>query len=174
MDDPRASVARIAQRLATPESTVRHRLNRLVKSGTIEFGVMTNPRQLGYAAWAMIQVQAAPTQIRSVAHRLAAAPEVYFVMITTGTFNIVATAVFRSNEDFLDFITRALSRISGVVQVSTASVLQVVKRTLALGLPHEQAGPRTQSAPAGTGPAAGPSDRPTSRSRRAAPRGARA
>jgi Lrp/AsnC family transcriptional regulator for asnA, asnC and gidA len=174
MDDPRASVARIAQRLATPESTVRHRLNRLVQNGTIEFGVMTNPRQLGYAAWAMIQVQAAPTQIRSVARRLAAAPEVYFVMITTGTFNIVATAVFRSNEDFLDFVTRALSRVPGVAQVSTASVLQVVKRTLALGLPQEQAGPRTRSAPAGTGPAARPSDRPTARSRRAAPRQARA
>src|SRR5262249_10550468 len=36
-DDARSSVAGIAGRLRVPESTVRHRLNRLVKEGVVEF-----------------------------------------------------------------------------------------------------------------------------------------
>ena len=38
-DDARSSVVRIAGRLRVPESTVRHRLNRLVREG-----VMKSPR----------------------------------------------------------------------------------------------------------------------------------
>jgi Lrp/AsnC family transcriptional regulator for asnA, asnC and gidA len=103
--DPRGSVARIASRLAMPESTVRHRLNRLVRQGLIEFTVMTNPLQLGYQIWAIVEIQAEMPKIRAVA------------------------AVFRSNQELLDFITRRLSRVSGIVRTTTSSVLEVVKRT---------------------------------------------
>jgi Lrp/AsnC family transcriptional regulator for asnA, asnC and gidA len=128
-DNPRASVARIASRLAMPESTVRHRLNRLVRRGLIEFTVMTNPLQLGYQIWAIVEIQAEMPKIRAVARSLAAAPEVYFVGITTGGYDVLAAAVFRSNQGLLDFITRRLSRVPGIVRTTTSSVLEVVKRT---------------------------------------------
>ncbi len=127
--DPRGSVARIASRLSMPESTVRHRLNRLVRQGLIEFTVMTNPLQLGYQIWAIVEIQAEMPKIRAVAKSLADAPEVYFVGITTGGYDVLAAAVFRSNQELLDFITRRLSRVSGIVRTTTSSVLEVVKRT---------------------------------------------
>jgi DNA-binding Lrp family transcriptional regulator len=124
--NPRGSVARIASRLAMPESTVRHRL---VRRGLVEFTVMTNPLQLGYQIWAIVEIQAAMPKIRAVAKSLAAAPEVYFVGITTGGYDILAAAVFRSNQELLDFITRRLSRVPGIVRTTTSSMLEVVKRT---------------------------------------------
>jgi Lrp/AsnC family transcriptional regulator for asnA, asnC and gidA len=127
--DARGSVAKIASRLALPESTVRHRLNRLVRRGLIEFTVMTNPLQLGYQIWAVVEIQAEMPKIRSVARSLAEAPEVYFVGITTGGYDVLAAAVFRSNQELLDFITRRLSRVPGIVRTTTSSVLEVVKRT---------------------------------------------
>jgi Lrp/AsnC family transcriptional regulator for asnA, asnC and gidA len=136
-EDARRSVASIAEELGLPESTVRHRLNRLVKQGVVEFTALTNPLQLGYQIWAIVEIQAELKQIRPVAKRLAAAPEVYFVGITTGGYDVLAGAVFRSNADLLDFITGRLSRIPGITRSSTSSVLEVVKRTMTFPLPAD-------------------------------------
>lgn len=138
--DARSSVARIASQWGMAESTVRHHLNRLVQRGIVEFAMMMNPLQFGYQIWAVIDVQAEIPKIRSVAHRLALAPEVYFVGITTGSHDVFVAAVFRSNQDLLDFITKRLSRIPGIVRTSTSSILEIVKRTSAFGLPQEAAG----------------------------------
>lgn len=140
--DARRSVASIADELGIPESTVRHRLNRLVRRGLVEFAALTNPLQLGYQIWAIIEVQAELRKIRPVAKRLAAAPEVYFVGITTGGYDVLAAAVFRSNDELLDFITRRLSSIPGIVRTSTSSVLEVVKRTMTFPLPDRRAAHR--------------------------------
>lgn len=56
-DDPRRPVASIAQELGTPESTVRHRLNRLVRHRIVEFSAVTDPFRLGYRIWALIEIQ---------------------------------------------------------------------------------------------------------------------
>jgi Lrp/AsnC family transcriptional regulator for asnA, asnC and gidA len=133
--DPRSSFARIASELGAPESTVRHRLNRLVQSGIVEFATMTNPLRLGYQIWAMIEVQTEMSKVESVAQRVAAAPEVTFVAITTGSYDILVAAVFRSNEELLEFVTGRLSRIPGISRTTTSSVLKLVKRTLSVRLP---------------------------------------
>ncbi len=134
-DDARASVASIADRLRMPESTVRHRLNRLVRERTIEFVAMTNPLQLGYDIWALFDVHVEMPKVRLVAQQLAERPEINFVGITTGAFDIFAAGVFRSNEHLLEFITNRLGQMPGIVRVSTSSVLQVVKRAMSFGVP---------------------------------------
>lgn len=133
--DPRSSVARIAGLLGMPESTVRHRLNRLIEHRIIEFSAVTNPLRLGYDIWALIEIQVELAKMHDVARRLAAAPEVTFVVITTGSYDILIAAVFRSNAELLDFITKRLSRLPGIIRTSTSSVLELVKRTLAVRLP---------------------------------------
>lgn len=133
--DARSSIAKVAEELEIPESTVRHRVNRLVRSGVIEFAVMTNPLRLGYGSWAIIEVQAELKKIRAVARRLASIPEVYFVGITTGGYDLLVGAVFRSNEELLDFVTGRLAHIPGIIRTSTSSVLELVKRNMTFGLP---------------------------------------
>jgi len=119
-----------------PESTVRHRLNRMTRLGIIEFTALTNPLHLGYQIWAIMEIQAALPKIRSVAQQLAAAPHVNFVGITTGSYDILAAAVFRSNRELLDFITNRVSKIPGIIRTSTSSVLEVVKRTMSFEFPE--------------------------------------
>jgi len=133
--DARKSFVKIAEELRVPESTVRHRLNRLVRHGILEFAAVTNPLQMGYQIWAIIEIQAQPSRLRSVAQQLAKAPEVYFVGITTGRCDVFAGAVFRSNAELLEFLTTRLAKIPGIFRTSTSTVLEVVKRTLALSVP---------------------------------------
>ena len=134
-DDARAPVAQIAARMKMPESTVRHRLNRLVRDGIIDFAAVANPLKLGYQLWVIIEIQAEISKVRSVAQRLASAPEVNFVGITTGGYDVLAAALFRSNDELLDFTTGRLASIPGIIRTSTSSVLHLVKRTLQVPLP---------------------------------------
>ncbi|MBI2525762.1 MAG: Lrp/AsnC family transcriptional regulator [Candidatus Rokubacteria bacterium] len=135
-EDARIPIARIADRLHVPESTVRHRVNRLMEQRIVEVVLMTNPLQLGYHVWVLMQIQVEMPKIRLVAQRLAEASEVYFVHITTGSYDILVGALFRSNDHLLDFITNRLAKIPGIVRTATSTVLEVVKRTLTFGLPQ--------------------------------------
>jgi Lrp/AsnC family transcriptional regulator for asnA, asnC and gidA len=136
-EDARSPVAKIAERLRMPESTVRHRLNRLVRSKIVRFATLTNPHQFGYLIWAHMEIQAELSKVRLLAERLAAAPEIYFVSINGGAYEVMATGVFRSNEQLFDFITGRLSKIPGIIHASTSIILQVVKRTMTFDVPDE-------------------------------------
>ncbi len=124
----RVSVAKIAERLKVPESTVRHRLGRLIKHGVIEFSTMMNPLKFGYQIWALIEVQVELSKLRSVANALADRPEVFFVGVVSGGYDIFVGALFRTNADLLTFITERLAKTPGIVRTSTSSVLDVIKR----------------------------------------------
>ncbi len=134
--DPRSAISKIAKDLRVPGSTIRHRLNRLLRRHAIEFSVASNPLHFGFQIWAIIEIKTELPRIREVARRLTEAPEVYFVAIMTGSYDINVAAVFRSNAEVLDFVTHRLSKIPGIVSTSTATVLELVKRT-AFTAPNE-------------------------------------
>jgi len=133
--DARSSAAAIATKLKMPESTVRYRLSRLVETGVIEFTAVPNPLHLGYQIWAILEVHAELARIRDIARELASRPEVYFVGITTGNYDILVGAVFRSNDEMLEFITSYLPRVPGIIRTTTSTVLDVVKRFLTFPVP---------------------------------------
>jgi Lrp/AsnC family transcriptional regulator for asnA, asnC and gidA len=133
--DARQSFVKIAAELKVPESTVRHRLNRLMRHGIVEFSAVTNPLRMGYQSWAIVEIQGQPSRIRAIAEELAKVPEVYFVGITTGEYDILVNAVFPSNAELLHFLTTRLSKIRGVTRTATSTLLDVVKRRLTLDFP---------------------------------------
>lgn len=135
--DARLPMATIASRVNVPKSTVRHRINRLVRHKIIEFAATTNPLQLGYEVWVIIDLWVQFGQIESVARRVAEAPEVHFVGVMTGSRDLLVGAVFRSNADLLDFLTSRLAKIPGINRSSTSTVLKIVKRTVSWPLPHD-------------------------------------
>jgi len=136
-DDARSSYAKIAARLRVPESTVRHRLSRLIKDGMVEFGALTNPLHMGYQIWVLIDIQTELRRTRAVAERIARAPEVYWVGITTGGHDLHVGAVFRSNKEMVDFMTGRLSKIPGIVRTKTASILELIKRQWNIPIPPD-------------------------------------
>jgi Lrp/AsnC family transcriptional regulator for asnA, asnC and gidA len=126
--DARAAAKAVAKHIGVPESTVRHRLARLVEANIIEFVALTNPLNLGHSVWIMMEVEVETKRIRQVAKELSSLPEVYFVYITTGGFDIFAGATFSDNAEFVDFLTNQMSRVEGIIRVSTRAILETHKR----------------------------------------------
>ena len=144
--DPRSPVARIAEALDMPESTVRNRLNRLTEAGIIDFAAMVNPLQFGYQVWTVMLIECEVAKISSVAEKLAKLPEIYFVGISVGNFNIFASAIFRTNQELLAFVKKELARIPGITHTSINSLLEITKRTIPSGLANhdkDNATPKT-------------------------------
>jgi len=88
-----------------------------------------------------------------VAEQLAKLPEITFVGICTGGFDISAVALVRSNEHMYELIADRLSRIPGIERTSTAHVIRLVKREFSHPItPPDEPGP-------GPGPGPGPARR---------------
>jgi DNA-binding Lrp family transcriptional regulator len=134
--DARTSVARIAKILRMPTSSVRHRLQKLVKSGFVKFEVTTNPLLLGYEVWVNVELQVDLSKLQTIARKLAHQPEVYLVYIMTGRYDILVGAVFRTNEDYRDFFFNKLLKIPGIKRALSSNVFEAVKRSMSFPLPN--------------------------------------
>jgi hypothetical protein len=55
--------------------------------------------------------------------------------IATGGFDVVAAAVFRSNEHLYELMTKRLARIAGIQRTSTLGIVRIVKRAYAYPVP---------------------------------------
>lgn len=143
--DARAPVMSIAKQLDMPVSSVRHRVQRLIRAGILEFAAMTNPLRMGYQIWTLLEIQAEISKIDEAAELIAQEPEVYLVGIITGRYDIHVGAVFRTNDEFLEFITKRLSKIPGITRVSSSPILRVVKRSMSYVFPRAPAEVGVQS-----------------------------
>jgi len=167
-DDARMSVAQIAKQVGQPESTVRNRLARLTDGGILDFVAVTDPLKLGYQLWVMIAIQAELTHIHQVATTLTSIPEIYFVAVTTGGYEIMVSAAFRSNEEFLRFMTERLSAIPGITRTVTYNVLKIYKRQMSV-LPPPTSFLNDISAKKGRAAASKPTNAGRNKGRRPAP-----
>lgn len=126
--DARLPALRIADALGVPESTVRGRLTRLVDNKVIEFVAQTDPSKIGFQAWVMIGLKISLPQISQILEQLNAMPEIYFIAVTTGGFDIQINAIFEDNETLYRFIKDKLGKINGIKETTTFHYISVPKR----------------------------------------------
>jgi Lrp/AsnC family transcriptional regulator for asnA, asnC and gidA len=130
--DARMAVSSIADALKLPASTVRHRLNRLVRNEILQFAAVTDPLKLGYPVWVLIGLHVELERVRNVADRLAVFDEVYFIGIATGGYEIILSAIFRSTDELANFLINRLPKIPGIIKASTYQYLAFTKRQMNL------------------------------------------
>jgi Lrp/AsnC family transcriptional regulator, regulator for asnA, asnC and gidA len=133
--DARTPNTNIAQQLGVAEGTVRNRIARLIGEDIITFGVWADPLKIGYQTYAYIEILVDPTEVENIAKTLAGFPEVVFVGVCTGSFDIHVAVLFKSNEHMYDFITKRLNIVKGVLRTSTSTVMRIVKRDLHYPIP---------------------------------------
>ena len=126
--DGRCSNREIARNLGVPEATVRYRVRRLTESGLLRITALVEPERLGYTLTAVVSLQAEAERVPEIAKTLAAFPEVMYLVITTGEFDIILTATFLDQDDLYAFLTDRLANIEGVTRSNTAIGLNIVKR----------------------------------------------
>src|SRR5262245_42366921 len=143
--DGRRTNTDIARRLGVAEGTVRNRIARLLTAEVIKFGVWPNPLKIGYQTYAFIEIQVNPPDLEEVAERLASFPEIAFVGICTGSFDIHVAALFYSNDHMYELITKRLNHVKGVLRTSTSTVMRIVKREFGYPVPGASMVPRKRS-----------------------------
>ena len=121
----------IARALGVSEGTIRKRIERLLAAEVIQIGAWADPLKVGYQTYAFIQIRVTPGTIEQAAAELARLPEIYFLGICTGEFDLLAGVLIRSNDHMYEFVAHRLARVPGLVSTATSSIIRIVKRDFA-------------------------------------------
>lgn len=131
--DGRRPFTQIATELGVSEAAVRARTNRLIERGILQIVGVTDPLKLGFHQMAMIGIRCTSAQLVNVAEQVAAMPEVDYVVITAGTYDLLVETVCEDNEALLRFLAEKLRAIEGVRETETFVYLRMVKQTYQWG-----------------------------------------
>ena len=131
--DGRAPYSAIAETVGLSETAVRNRVKRLTDSGVVQIVAVTDPTQLGFARQAMIGIRASGA-LEPVAEALAALPEVDYVVITAGTYDVLVEVVCESDAHLLELVSRRIRSIEGVRDTDTLLYLKLQQQSYAWGV----------------------------------------
>jgi Lrp/AsnC family transcriptional regulator for asnA, asnC and gidA len=126
--DGRRSYASIGTAVGLSEAAVRQRVQKLVDSGVMQIVAVTDPMQVGMARQAMLAITV-NGDLEAVADQLAKIDEVDYIVITAGSFDLMAEIVVEDDEHLLDLINSRIRAIPGVVRTETFLYLKLVKQT---------------------------------------------
>ena len=124
-ENGRESFRRIAARLGVSEATVRSRYARLVSEGILQVVGVTNPLGLGFdQALVGLKTSGPPGD---VADELARWPEVDYVVVTAGQFDVVVEVVASDRRELLE-LTNRMRRLDGVISTEMFLYLEMWKQ----------------------------------------------
>ncbi|MDT4994977.1 MAG: Lrp/AsnC family transcriptional regulator, regulator for asnA, asnC and gidA [Actinoplanes sp.] len=130
--DGRMSYAALAKVIGLSEAAVRQRVQRLLDGGLMQIVAVTDPLTLGFARQAMVGVKVVG-DLRVVADQLAAIPEVDYVVICAGGYDLLVELVCTDDEHLLRMLNDAIRTVPGVTVAETFMYLKLAKQTYAWG-----------------------------------------
>jgi Lrp/AsnC family transcriptional regulator, regulator for asnA, asnC and gidA len=132
-EDGRRPFTQIAAELGVSEAAVRARTNRMVERGILQIVGVTDPLKLGFHQQALIGIRCERDKLIEVAEAVADFPEVDYVVITAGTYDLLIETVCEDNNALLTFLAERLRRIEGIRETETFVYLRMVKQTYQWG-----------------------------------------
>jgi Lrp/AsnC family transcriptional regulator for asnA, asnC and gidA len=130
--DGRRSYAAIAAAVGLSEAAVRQRVQRLLDAGVMQIVAVTDPMQLGFARQAMVGVRA-DGDLSEIADKLAALPEVDYVVVTAGSFDLLVEIVCNDDDHLLSLLNNSIRCVPGVRESETFVYLKLAKQTYTWG-----------------------------------------
>ena len=131
--DGRRSYASIGKVVGLAEAAGRQRVQRLIDSGVMQVVAVTDPLELGFARQAMVGIRVTG-RLEPVADALAEMQEVDYVVITAGTYDLLAELVCESDDHLLSLISDKIRTIEGVASTETFMYLRLRKQTYSWGV----------------------------------------
>ena len=125
--DGRRSYADIGKAVGLSEAAVRQRVQRLTESGVMQIVAVTDPMQLGFTRQAMIGIRAGG-DTRELAERLAEIPEIDYVVLTAGSFDLLAEVVCENDEELITLLNTKIRSLDGVSVAETFVYLKLQKQ----------------------------------------------
>ena len=125
--DGRRSYAEIGKAVGLSEAAVRQRVQKLTDSGVMQVVAVTDPMQLGFFRQAMIGIRAS-ADTRVLAEQLAGIEAVDHVVLTAGTFDILAEVVCEDDDELLELLNSKIRNLDGVLSTETFVYLKLHKQ----------------------------------------------
>jgi Lrp/AsnC family transcriptional regulator for asnA, asnC and gidA len=132
-DDGRRPFTDIAHTLGVSEGTVRNRVAKLTSDGVLNIVGLIDPASLGYNAPAVIGISLSEGDIEKIAEEIAAFPEVSYLIMVSGEFDLIVEIICRDREHLANFLNHQMRRVAGVERTQTFMTLRTFKN--AYGLP---------------------------------------
>ena len=132
--DGRRPYAEIAAEIGLSEQEVEHRVRRLVDSGVIQITAVTDPLQLGFARQAMLGLTVVGVPAKLVAEAISAIPEVSYVVLTAGGFDLLVEVIGNSDAHLLELVSSSIKPVPGVAAIHTFLYLELQKQTYTWGV----------------------------------------
>ena len=130
--DGRRPYAAIGKAVGLSEAAVRQRVQRLQDAGVMQIVAVTDPLQVGFARSAMIGIRV-DGDAEAVADQLAAMPEVDYLVVTAGSFDILAEVVAENDDHLLEVVNRRIRAIDSVRETQTFVYLKLRKQIYTWG-----------------------------------------
>jgi Lrp/AsnC family transcriptional regulator for asnA, asnC and gidA len=131
-EDGRRPYGEIGEAVGLSEAATRQRVNRLRESGLMRIVAVTDPVALGRGVVATLALRVSG-DTRAVAGRLARIAEIEYVVITAGSFDVIAELVCATEEALLDVLNDDIRSIAEVREMETFMHLRTEKNVFAWG-----------------------------------------
>jgi Lrp/AsnC family transcriptional regulator for asnA, asnC and gidA len=131
----RLSNTEVARELSVTETTIRKRVGRMLEEGLIEFLAVPTQLAVGSMIAAIIGVTVNLRQLDEVSAQAIACPEVRYVGVAAGRYDLILEGIFSSHEHLLRFLATSLGQFEGVVSAETSIILKVAKFSYEWELP---------------------------------------
>ena len=126
-ENGRRSYAGIGKAIGLSEAAVRQRVQRLIDAGVMQIVAVTDPMQLGFARQAMIAIRCTGDTIK-LAEKLAELPSIDYLVLTAGSFDVIAEVVCEDDNDLLELLNFQIRALPGVLSIETLVYLKLVKQ----------------------------------------------
>ena len=130
--DGRRSYAAIAKAVGLSEAAVRQRVQRLLDAEVMQIVAVTDPLQVGFHRQAMVGIKV-DGDVRELAAKLSASTEIDYVVICSGTYDLLVELTARDDEHLLDVINTQIRSIAGIRSTETFVYLRLEKQTYSWG-----------------------------------------
>jgi Lrp/AsnC family transcriptional regulator, regulator for asnA, asnC and gidA len=129
--DGRRSYAAIGKVVGLSEAAVRQRVQRLVDAGVMQIVAVTDPMTLGFHRQTMIGIKC-EGDLERVADHLAGMDEIDYVVITSGSFDLLVEVVCEDDDQLLEILSR-VRMAPTVTSTETFVYLKLRKQTYSWG-----------------------------------------
>jgi Lrp/AsnC family transcriptional regulator, regulator for asnA, asnC and gidA len=130
--DGRMPYAKLGPAVGLSQAAVRQRVQRLIEHSVMQVVAVTDPLRLGFSLQAMIGVRA-EGDLRGIAEKLSSVPEVAYVVITSGGFDLLCEVVCEGTEELLTLLNDVIRSLPGVTGADAFTYLHLQKQTYSWG-----------------------------------------
>ena len=130
--DGRRTYGSIAEAVGLSEAAVRQRVQKMRDAGIMQIVAVTDPLRVGFHRAAMVGIRV-DGDVREVATALAASDEIDYVVICSGTYDLLVELTARDDEHLLEVINTQVRSIPGVRSTETFVYLRLEKQTYSWG-----------------------------------------